>query len=181
MNSPRCRGRLRASSRCRTSGSVISCSSSSRVDASSHCRSSRNSASECSGRANAPKKRRNTNWKRFCASRSGSSGTGGRFPRMNSTSGIRLTISCPFGPTASRRAPRHSSEVSTGFQKQDLYQGSLAMPIHDMNSDSNGRSSMVWLLSPPHRGISEAQKCPARAEISRSCRPQRTRRSGKAT
>ena len=70
---------------------------------SSHCRSSRNRTSGCSGRAKTPTKRRNTVWKRFCASCGGSSGSGGCFPMTSSSSGTRLTMSWPFGPSASRR------------------------------------------------------------------------------
>ena len=46
-----------------------------------------------SGLANALRNRRNINWKRFCASCGGSSGTGGCFPITSSSSGTRLTIS----------------------------------------------------------------------------------------
>ena len=46
--------------------------------------------SGCSGLANTPRNRRKANWKRFCASFGGRSGTGGCFPMMNSTSGMRL-------------------------------------------------------------------------------------------
>ena len=69
--------------RCRTSGWVSRSSSRSSVAASSHCRSSRKSASGCSGRANTPMNRRNTSWKRLCASCGGSSGTGGWSPMMS--------------------------------------------------------------------------------------------------
>src|SRR6266404_3635540 len=48
-----------------------------------------------------------TLWKRFLESWDGKSGTCGCCPMMNSTSGMRLTTSWPFGPTASRRASRH--------------------------------------------------------------------------
>ena len=59
------------------------------------------------GRAKTPRKRRNTSWKRRCASCGGSSGTGGGSPMMSFSSGTRSTISCPFGPSASRSASRH--------------------------------------------------------------------------
>ena len=50
--------------------------------------------------------RRNTSWKRRCASCGGSSGTGGCSPMMSFSSGTRSTMSRPFGPTASRSASR---------------------------------------------------------------------------
>ena len=62
------------------------------VAASSHCKSSRNSASGCSLRANTPRKRRKTIWKRFFASCGGRSATGGCFPITSSSSGTRLTM-----------------------------------------------------------------------------------------
>src|SRR5271168_3557268 len=46
------------------------------VAASSHCRSSRKSASGCSGRAKTPRNRRNTSWRRPCACCGESSWTG---------------------------------------------------------------------------------------------------------
>jgi len=74
-NLPSLPRRLRPASDAGTSGSVIKRrSSSSRVKPHpSHCKSSRNTASGCSGRANArPRKPETPNWKRFlCASRGG--------------------------------------------------------------------------------------------------------------
>src|SRR6202011_5806478 len=102
-----------STSRWRTSGCVTRCSRNSSVAVSSHCRSSRNSASGCSGLENTPRKRRNTIWKRFCASCGGRSGTGGCLPMMNSSSGMRLTINCPFGSTASLSALRHWSNSAS--------------------------------------------------------------------
>ena len=55
--------------------------------------------------------RRNTSWKRLCASCGGSSGTGGCSPMMSFNSGTRSTMSCPFGPSASRRASRQLGQL----------------------------------------------------------------------
>ena len=66
-NRPRCPDRRRSASGASRPDRVSRSSSRSSVAASSHCRSSRKSASGCSGRANTPIKRRNTNWKRPCA------------------------------------------------------------------------------------------------------------------
>src|SRR5260370_1046887 len=53
---------------------MIRCSRRSSVAVSSHCKSSRNSASGCSFRANTPRKRRTTIWKRRGASCGGRAG-----------------------------------------------------------------------------------------------------------
>ena len=94
--------------RCRTSDWHRRSSIKSRVAESSHCKSSRNKASGCSGLANTPINRRKTSWNRRWASCCRRSGTGGGSPTMSCNSGTRFTMSFPFGPSASSNASRHS-------------------------------------------------------------------------
>ena len=69
-------------------------------------------------RANTPRKRRNTIWKRFCASCGGRSATGGCLPITSSSSGTRLTMSWPFGPSASRSAVPPPAELRLALAEE---------------------------------------------------------------
>ena len=110
--------------RCCRSDRVNRSSRRSSVAASSHCRSSRKSASGCSGRAKTPIKRRNTSWKRRCASCGGSSGTGGCSPMMSFSSGTRSTISRPFGPSASQKGVAPAAQLDRRSCREEAGRGS---------------------------------------------------------
>ena len=83
------------------------------------------SASGCSGRANTPMNRRNTSWKRRCASCGGRSGTGGWFSDDElAVRGRGSTMSCPFGPSASRRASRQAASSASLLPEELTDRGS---------------------------------------------------------
>ena len=158
---------------------------------SSHCRSSRNSASGCSGRANTPRKRRNTSWKRACCPAATTAGTGGCSPTIKRELGDEVDHELAVGAERRRAGcARHgaiSSSLLLRIWRTRLWKACASVAygmsrlywsnLPAANKPARRHQRLVQLVD--ERRLADAGIAGHQHEFGRAAaRPARTRRAG---